>query len=216
MNTIGERIKHYRKERGFTQKELAEETNLSRSHIASIEGNQYTPSIATLTEIANALSISSTLLLSPNDSYPPSSASHKSFSIETSIKSIKIPVLGKVQAGIPIEAVEEILDYEEISYDMAMHGEYFALQVKGSSMEPRMREGDIVIVKKQADVNHDDTAIVLVNGGEATIKRVLKSEAGIMLAPNNPAYETKFYSNKEIAELPVVILGKVVELRAKF
>ena len=79
-----------------------------------------------------------------------------------------------------------------------------------------MREGDVVIVKKQPDVNHDDVAIVLVNGGEATIKRVLKQEAGIMLAPNNPAYETKFYSNKEIADLPVVILGKVVELRAKF
>ena len=100
---------------------------------------------------------------------------------------------------------------------MLEHGEeYFALQVKGSSMEPRMRNGDVVIVRKQSDVSHDDTAIVLVNGNEATIKRVLKSEAGIMLAPNNPAYEPKFYSNKEIEELPVVILGKVVELRAKF
>jgi repressor LexA len=112
--------------------------------------------------------------------------------------------------------VEDVLDYEEIAPEMAAHGEYFALRVKGSSMEPRMRDGDVVIVRKQADVNHDDTAIVLVNGNEATIKRVLKSEAGIMLAPNNPAYEPKFYSNKDIAELPVQIIGRVVELRAKF
>ena len=136
---------------------------------------------------------------------------------ETQKRSTRVPVLGTVQAGIPIDAIEEIIDYEELKPEMMAHGEeYFALQVKGSSMEPRMREGDVVIVKKQPDVNHDDTAIVLVNGGEATIKRVLKSESGIMLAPNNPAYETKFYSNKEIADLPVVILGKVVELRAKF
>ena len=83
-------------------------------------------------------------------------------------------------------------------------------------MQPKMDAGDIVIVRKQSDVNHGDTAIVLVNGSEATIKRVLKQGAGIMLAPNNPAYETKFYSNKEIVDLPVQIIGKVVELRAKF
>ena len=205
MNSIGERIKYYRKERGLTQNELAEKTNLSRSHIASIERNIYTPSISTLTEIANALNIESSILIS------------ESTPLERKTRnSIQIPVLGTVQAGIPIEAVEDVLDYEEIAPEMAAHGEYFALRVKGSSMEPRMRDGDVVIVRKQSDVNHDDTAIVLVNGNEATIKRVLKSEAGIMLAPNNPAYEPKFYSNKDIAELPVQIIGRVVELRAKF
>jgi repressor LexA len=128
-----------------------------------------------------------------------------------------IPVLGTVQAGIPIEVVEDIIDYEELHPSILEHGEeYFALQVKGDSMQPRMRNGDVVIVRKQSDVDHDDTAIVLVNGNEATIKRVLKSEAGIMLAPNNPAFEPKFYSNKEIEELPVQIIGKVIELRAKF
>jgi repressor LexA len=205
MDSIGERIKYYRKERGLTQNELAEKTNLSRSHIASIERNIYTPSISTLTEIANALNIESSILISENTTLE-----------RKTRNSIQIPVLGTVQAGIPIEVVEDVLDYEEIAPEMAAHGEYFALRVKGSSMEPRMRDGDVVIVRKQADVNHDDTAIVLVNGNEATIKRVLKSEAGIMLAPNNPAFEPKFYSNKDIAELPVVIMGKVVELRAKF
>ena len=66
MTTVGERIKTYRKEKGFTQKELAEKANLSRSHIASIEGNQYTPSLTTLTEIAVALNIDSALLISDN------------------------------------------------------------------------------------------------------------------------------------------------------
>ena len=66
MTTVGERIKINRKEKGFTQKELAEKANLSRSHIASIEGNQYTPSLTTLTEIAAALNIDSALLISDN------------------------------------------------------------------------------------------------------------------------------------------------------
>ena len=129
---------------------------------------------------------------------------------------IKVPVLGTVRAGLPMEAVENILDYEEISEDMARQGDYFALQIKGDSMEPRIKEGDVVIVRKQPDVESGDVAIVLVNGDEATIKKVQKFSGGINLVPSNPAYEVKTYSNVDIESLPVSIIGKVVELRAKF
>ena len=129
---------------------------------------------------------------------------------------IKVPVLGTVRAGLPMEAVENILDYEEISEDMARQGDYFALQIKGYSMEPRIKEGDVVIVRKQPDVESGEVAIVLVNGDEATIKKVQKFNGGINLVPSNPAYEVKTYSNDDIESLPVSIIGKVVELRAKF
>ena len=129
---------------------------------------------------------------------------------------IKVPVLGTVRAGLPMEAVENILDYEEISEDMARQGDYFALQIKGDSMEPRIKEGDVVIVRKQPDVESGEVAIVLVNGDEATIKKVQKFNGGINLVPSNPAYEVKTYSNDDIECLPVSIIGKVVELRAKF
>lgn len=129
---------------------------------------------------------------------------------------IKVPVLGTVRAGLPMEAVENILDYEEISEDMARQGDYFALQIKGDSMEPRTKEGDVVIVRKQPDVESGEVAIVLVNGDEATIKKVQKFNGGINLVPSNPAYEVKTYSNDDIESLPVSIIGKVVELRAKF
>lgn len=129
---------------------------------------------------------------------------------------IKIPVLGTVRAGLPMEAVENILDYEEISEDMARQGDYFALQIKGDSMEPRIKEGDVVIVRKQPDVESGEVAIVLVNGDEATIKKVQKFNGGINLVPSNPTYEVKTYSNDDIESLPVSIIGKVVELRAKF
>lgn len=83
-------------------------------------------------------------------------------------------------------------------------------------MEPRITDGDVVIVRQQDDCDTGDTAIVIVNGEEATVKRIKKSPEGLMLIPTNPAYEPLFFSNKEIEQLPVRVVGKVVELRAKF
>ena len=95
-------------------------------------------------------------------------------------------------------------------------GKFFALRVCGRSMEPRILEGDIVIVRQQEDVDSGDIAIVLVNGDEATVKRVKKQAEGItLIATNTSVYEPHFYSNQEIRDLPVRILGKVVELRGK-
>ena len=129
---------------------------------------------------------------------------------------LKIPVLGTVAAGIPISAVEDILDYEEIPLAWQNQGEFFALKIKGDSMEPRMESGDVVIVKQQSDANSGDTVIVLVNGDDATCKRLEKTDNGIMLVSTNPKYPPMFYSLDDIEKKPVVILGKVVELRQKY
>ena len=129
-------------------------------------------------------------------------------------KGVRIPVIGRVAAGIPIEAIEDIDEWEEIPEAMAKNGEYFALRIKGESMSPKLQPGDIVIVKKQNDVDTGDTAIVLVNGNDATVKQIKKTEAGIMLVGLNlEVYQPHFYSNKEIEELPVKIIGKVIESR---
>ena len=135
---------------------------------------------------------------------------------ESKIKPTTIPVLGSVPAGVPIEAIQDIIDYEEIDAATAAKGEYFALQVKGSSMEPRICEGDIVIVRKQDDVESGEIAIVMVNGDNATIKRLLKYEDGIRLMPTNPAYEPLYFTNDEILEKPVKVIGKVIENREKY
>ena len=129
---------------------------------------------------------------------------------------IKIPVLGSVPAGIPITAVEDVLDYEEIPQSWANQGEFFALKIKGDSMEPRMISGDVVIVKQQSDADSGDVVIALVNGNEATCKKLEKTNNGIMLISTNTKYAPMFFSNEQISELPVVILGKVVELRQKY
>ena len=115
-----------------------------------------------------------------------------------------------------MDAVEYIVDYEEISEEMARKGEYFGLQIKGDSMEPKFSEGDVVIVRKQSTIQSGEIAIVLINGDEATIKKVVLFDGGISLVPTNQAYEVKTFTNEQIEKLPVQILGKVVELRAKF
>ena len=134
----------------------------------------------------------------------------------SSAKGIRIPVLGRVAAGIPIEAITDIEDWEKIPQNMAKTGEYFALKIAGKSMEPRMMDGDVVIVRRQPDVDSGDIAVVLGNGNDATVKQISKSDAGLTLIGWNPSvYTPKTYNKKECKELPVTILGKVVEIRGK-
>jgi len=129
---------------------------------------------------------------------------------------ISIPVLGKVAAGVPIEAVEDILDYAKIDDSPATEGEYFALKISGRSMEPKISDGDIVIVRMQKDVESGEIGIVLVSGEMATCKKIVKHDNGISLVSLNSSYSPIFYTSDEVAGKPVTILGKVVELRARF
>lgn len=127
-----------------------------------------------------------------------------------------IPVYGQVSAGIPMEAITDIEEYEEISDEMAANGEYIALKIHGHSMEPRMCEGDIVIVRLQEDVEDGQYAIVMVNGENATCKKVKKLDhGGIALLSTNPLYEPQYYKPDETNDTPVRIIGRVVEIRCK-
>lgn len=130
-------------------------------------------------------------------------------------KGIAIKVLGRVAAGIPIEAIENIIDTEEISEELAKTGDFFGLQIHGDSMEPRMYEGDVVIVRKQEDAESGEIVIAIVNGNDATCKKLHKYDGGISLLSLNSKYEPMMFSYKDISEKPVRIIGKVVELRGK-
>lgn len=131
-------------------------------------------------------------------------------------KGIKIPVLGVIPAGLPIEAIEDIIDYEEVTEEMAKTGELFALKIKGDSMTPRICHNDVVIVKKQNDCDSGDIAVVIINGENATVKQIKKDANGITLIPFNTNYQPTNYTNQEIKKIPITIIGKVIELRGKF
>lgn len=209
MSTLGSRIKELRLERKMTGDELGRVLGISKSTISLYEHDKSTPDDAIKKKICSYFDVSFDWLMGIT-------ASRTTIHTKRTGRGVPIPVLGRVVAGIPLEAVEEILDYEEITPELAASGEFFALKIRGHSMEPRMMEGDVVIVRRQDDVDSGDVAIVLVNGNEATVKRIKKQEDGItLIATNTSVYEPHFYSNKEIQSLPVQILGKVVELRGK-
>lgn len=131
-------------------------------------------------------------------------------------KGVTINVLGRVAADIPIEAIENIIDTEEITEELARTGDFFGLQIHGDSMIPNICDGDVVIVRQQEDAETGDIVIATVNGTDATCKRLRKYRDGIELIANNPTYDPLDFSNQEIIEKPVKIIGKVVELRRKF
>lgn len=127
---------------------------------------------------------------------------------------IRIPVLGRVPAGIPIEAIEDVLDFEELDAQVySSDHEYFGLQIKGDSMYPRYLDGDTVIIRRQSTCDNGDDCVVYVNGYDATLKSVhFVSNGGIRLQPLNPEYSPRTYYP---GDDPVSIAGVVVELRRK-
>ena len=200
-----ENLKFYLTKKQSSQLDLANYLNVSNTTVNNWVKGYSMPRMDKVDRICQFFMITRADLLE-NKSQEESPTRHA--------KGIRIPVLGRVAAGIPIEAIEDIDEWEEIPEAMAKNGEYFALRIKGESMSPKLQPGDIVIVKKQNDVDTGDTAIVLVNGNDATVKQIKKTEAGIMLVGLNlEVYQPHFYSNKEIEELPVKIIGKVIESR---
>lgn len=206
MSTFGDRVRIRREELNITQAELAKKLGYkSRSSINKIELNQRNMKQSQIVALATALDTTPAYLMGWKEK---ASQPHETFTI---------PVLGKVAAGIPIEAVENIIDYEELSSDIFKDSpaSYFGLKIKGHSMEPRICDGDYVIVHKQDDAECDDIVIAMVNGDEAVCKRLKKYAEGIALISLNPAYEPMVYTPDQIDGLPVKVIGKVVELRGK-
>ncbi len=134
----------------------------------------------------------------------------------SSPKSNIVKILGRVAAGIPLEAITDIVDEEEIPEELARTGEFFGLRISGDSMEPDIHNGDTVIVKRQDDAESDEIVIALVNGNDGVCKRLKKYADSIALISLNPNYEPMYFNQEEIEEKPVKIIGKVVELRRKF
>lgn len=201
-------INEQRKKLNLTLKDVADYVGVSEATVSRWESgniaNMRRDRISALAEILKVSPID-VMGITESDESP-----------QLTSKGVLIPVLGYVRAGVPIEAVEEILDYEEISQEQARTGEFFALKIKGDSMEPKISEGDVVIVRKQSTVENGELAVVLVNGDDATVKKFYRSNNGVKLVSTNPKYDPFFYTPTEVDSFPVSVIGRVVELRAKF
>ena len=198
---MGQNILYYMNQMGLERKDFAKAINVPYSTLVEwINGNAY-PRIDKIQRMADYFGIEKADLV-------------ESRSEEREMKGIRVPILGSVAAGKPIEMIEDVRG--EVVVEPHKGVKYFALEIKGDSMSPRIQDGDLVIVRKQPVVNSGDIAIVAVNGEEATCKKVRYLHDGIELVPLNPSYETKFFSYEEAESLPISIIGKVIELRANF
>ena len=210
--TVGERIRALRERLGISQVDFATKINVSKQTLYKYENNIITNIPSDKIEAAAQVgSISPSYLMGWDSNVGPIPNGTKE-----KRRGVVINVLGRVAAGVPIEAVEDIIDTEEITEELAATGEFFGLVIHGDSMEPRMYEGDVVIVRQQDDADSGNIVIAMVNGDEATCKRLIKYKDGISLVSFNTKYEPMYFSNQEIVEKPVRIIGRVMELRAKF
>lgn len=200
-----EQLKFFRKRLHWTQADVASRIGVDRSTYTKYENGQSEPSLDIIQRLADLFDVSIDTLI--GGSVPTSSSPN----------GVMVPVLGDVAGGLPMLAQENIIDYEEVSKDLTACGDIIGLRVNGHSMEPRICDGDVVIVRRQGDADTGDIAVIVVNGDSATVKKIKKDADGsIWLIPNNPAFEAVHYSPQEQADLPVNIFGKVVELRGKF
>lgn len=207
--------------------DLANKTKISKAQICNYLKGTYKAKQDKLYIIAKALDVSEAWLMGydvdmDREWFPDNKEDLTNITIdnaryiETTTKTVKIPILGKVPAGVPIEAIEDIIGYEEIPASMLRDGNnYFSLKIDGDSMYPDYKTGDIIIIRQQNDCNSGDDCVVMVNGDDATFKRVIKQEKSIILKPLNNEYEPYYFDEYEIMTKPVKIIGVAVEVRRK-
>lgn len=205
---IGNKIREFRNKKNITQEELAEFLKTTPQTISRYEIGDRKTNNDILFELAEYFNISI------NEFFPPLTFDNaKLINIQSDIK---IPILGKIPAGMPFEAIENqyTIDYEKIPSEWVKGGkQYFALMLSGDSMEPEYRDKDVVIFQKASDCESGQDCCIRINGFDATFKRVKKQENGIMIIPlnehNSSGFTATFYTNEDIINMPIEIIGVV-------
>ena len=222
MNYIGNFIRKYRGD--MSLRDFAEKCGISHTHLDSIEkgidprtGKPVSVTVETLKKIANAMGMTiNDLLIQSGDVKIEDLQFDNANIVEVPSNTVKIPVLGVIKAGIPIEAQQDIIDYVEIPKDWTRGGkEYYGLKISGDSMYPKYDNDDIVIFLKTNEVISGKDCAVMVNGFDATFKKVLFQNDSIILQPYNSNYQVQIFDKEQIEQLPVKIIGIAKEKRTK-
>lgn len=213
---VGARLKYARELRDISLEKAGEVIGVHKSTILRWErGNTEKFKIPMLETLANLYNVNPAWLMGYD---VPMEKNHQYISKDVfGNQVVEIPVLGTVKAGYDYLAQENWIGTIDVETSLVGNGkDYFALKVKGDSMSPVLIEDDIVIVRKQDDFENGDIVVAIVNGDEATIKRGKKSETGILLQPLNTTYEPLIFTNEEIKNIPVLIVGVVKQLKREF
>lgn len=218
VNDISVVLRELREERKLRQEDLAEILNVKRQTYSAWERGISNPDIDAVKFLSEFYGVATDYILGRTSIRDP----EKYYSNITKIDSdsfVKIPVIGVIRAGDPIYAEENIIGYEYADKKDLIGDEYFYLKVKGDSMnKSRIEDGDLVLVRAQNDVNDGDIAVVVVNGCEATLKRVFRNNGTLILQPDstNPIHKPQIYNTKNSLDSDIKILGKVINAKIKF
>lgn len=199
-DVFAKNINKYLKIKGRKQIDLAKHLDINRATVnAWCHGTRY-PRPEAIEKIAAFLDVSPSDLVTDPDEVIPDNINI----------GVRVPVLGDVVGGEPIDEIEDIEGYAYVSPEMAYGSDLFALRIKGQSMEPEIKDGDAVIVRQQPMVENGQIAIVSVEGNRGTCKIFEKDKEGISLIPINPNYKEISIPRDEANE--VRILGKVIQV----
>lgn len=212
VDTFSNRLNTAMKIRNIKPIELSEKTGIDKSKISSYMSGRYKAKQDGVYLLAQALSINEAWLMGmdvPMERTPDYLLKKIGAVPLSKIDTVKIPVLGTVKAGYDYLVEENIIDYIPFKVNGIDTENYYALNVVGDSMEPLFDDGDTVIIHKQDDFNNGENCVVLINGNEATVKKVYKGTTGIKLEAVNPYYPPRLFSEEEIKSLPVKIIGVV-------
>lgn len=201
---IGNYIRNLRTARGLSQEELGKMVGVQRAAVQKWESGKTTNlKRETIKKLAEFFGVSPAAFIAESIKASDIDESH-----------IHVPVYGYIPAGIPMEAIEDILGYEDIPADWARGNKsFFALKIKGDSMYPNYLDGDVVIFEKTDTAESGKDVAVFISNLEATFKRLERTLEGITIRPLNPSYPPRTFTNSEIISLPVRILGVARELR---
>ena len=205
------RIKVLREELGLSQSEFANKIGLTQQSISLYEKEDRKPSQDVLEALADFFNVSIDYLLGKNNTRN----IQESNIMPLPDTPIKVPVIGKISAGLPLLASEDIKGYEFAPSSYIKEGfEYFYLTVSGDSMNLKFNSGDIVLVQKQDDLENDEIGVILVDGQDATVKKYKYENGLVILSPmtTNPEHVVQIYNPKEIN---IRIIGKVISYQGK-
>lgn len=215
LKEMGAYLKKLRENKGLTTREVYELSKVSNSYLSLVENGHRRASAVVLKKLAPVYGVDY-LDLYVKAGYADLAEYEKNEMLKKigaipifDIDVINIPLLGTVKAGYDYLAQENIIDYISFKVDGTDKENYYALNVVGDSMTPLFDDGDTVIVHKQDDFENGDNCVVLINGEEATIKKVYKGNTGIELKAVNPYYPPRVFSKEDIKDLPVKIIGVV-------
>lgn len=200
---FGKRLLESMKNNNDTTYSLAEFLHLSPSAISRYTSGDMAPKIPTVEAIANKYGVRPTWLMGieGETKYPE----------DKDVSPRKIPIIGVIAAGMPILAQENIEGFEHVPENLSVD---FCLRVKGDSMiNARILDGDLVYIRQQPEVESGEIAAVLIDGEEATLKRVYKINGTVVLRAENPNYPDKIYAKKDMREIS--ILGKAIQFKSE-